>query len=152
MLKRQKGFSITTKSVKAKLLRSGFDMQPTKAAYNELVHFYFLLIVENPQGISIPTKEDGGWRYYELLTANHHFAKGFPSPMKRATIRQAIGAYQSWNSTYQKWLNRPKRMKHHKPPVHPRKFNFNPQYDSGMWKEDELRITNYELRVVFGRN
>ncbi|MGB7709596.1 MAG: hypothetical protein WBL95_08655 [Microcoleus sp.] len=137
MLKRQKGFSITTKSVKAKLLRSGFDMQPTKAAYNELVHFYFLLIVENPQGISIPTKEDGGWRYYELLTANHHFAKGFPSPMKRAAIRQAIGAYQSWNSTYQKWLNRPKRMKHHKPPVHPRKFNFNPQYDSGMWKEDD---------------
>jgi hypothetical protein len=138
MLKRQKGFSITTKSVKAKLLRSGFDMQPTKAAYNELVHFYFLVIRENPQGISIPTKEDGGWRYYELLTANHPFVKGFPSPMKRAAIRQAIGAYQSWNSTYQKWLNRPKRMKHHKPPVHPRTFNFNPQYDAGMWKEDEL--------------
>ncbi|MCC3456091.1 MAG: hypothetical protein JGK24_16150 [Microcoleus sp. PH2017_29_MFU_D_A] len=90
MLKPQKGFSIATKSVKAKLLRSGFDMQPTKAAYNEIVHFYFLLIAEAPQGIL--TKENGGWRYYELLTANHPFVKGFPSGMKRAAIRQAIGA------------------------------------------------------------
>ncbi len=137
MLKRQKGFSIATKSVKAKLLRSGFDMQPTLAAYNEIVHFYFLLIAEAPQGISIPLKENGNWRYYEILTANHSFVKGFPSPRSRAAIRQAIGAYQSWNSTYQKWLKRPKRIKHHKPPVHPRAFNFNPQYDSGMWKEDD---------------
>ena len=190
MLKCQTGFSITTKSVKAKLLRSGFDMQPTKAAYNELVHFYFLLIVEAPQGLSILTKEDGGWRYYELLTANQPRVKSFPSPMKRAAIRPAIGVYQTWSSTlryfgfaavgvceveaflnpttafthspsgrdqdkrsrwavrrfasvrHQKWLNRPKRMKHHKPPVHPKVFNFNPQYDEGMWKEDELGITN----------
>lgn len=137
MLKRQIGFSIATKSVKAKLLRSGFDMQPTKNAYNEIVHFYFLLIAEAPEGINIPTKENGGWRYYELLTANHPFVKGFPSGIKRAAIRQAIGAYKSWNSAYQKWLNRPKRIKHHKPPIHPRAFNFNPQYDAGMWKEDD---------------
>ena len=142
MLKRQTGFSITTKSVKAKLLRSSFDMQPTKAADNELVHFYFLLIAENPQGISIPTKEDGGWGDHELLTVNQPFVKGFPSGMKRAAIRQAIGVDQSCKSTYQKWLNPPKSMKHHKPPVHPRKFNFNPPYDEGMWKEDEFRIGN----------
>ncbi len=136
MLKRQKGFSITTKSVKAKLLRSGFDLSATKTAYNSVVHFYFLLVAEAPQGISIPTKDNGGWRYYELLTLEHEFIKGFPSPLKRAPIRQAIGAYSSWNSSYQKWLDRPRRMKHHKPPVQPRKFNFNPQYDSGMYKDD----------------
>ena len=95
MLKRQRGFSIATKSVKAKLIRAGFDLQPTKDAYNEVVHFYFLLIAENPQGISIPIKNNGGWRYYELLTLSHEFVAGFPSPLKRAAIRQAIGAYSS---------------------------------------------------------
>jgi len=137
MLKRQKGFSIATKSVKAKLIRAGFDLKETKVAYNEIVHFYFLLIAEDPQGINIPTKDNGGWRYYELLTMQHEFVAGFPSPLKRAAIRQAIGAYSSWNSSYQKWLDRPRRMKHHKPPVQPRAFNFNPQYDSGMYKDDD---------------
>ncbi|MCC3593659.1 hypothetical protein [Microcoleus sp. PH2017_28_MFU_U_A] len=83
-------------------------MQETKDAYNEVVHFYFLLIAENPQGVSIPVQSKGGWRFYELLTAGHQFISGFPSPLKRAAIRQAIGAYESWNSTYQKWLHRPK--------------------------------------------
>lgn len=137
MLKRQKGFSIATKSVKAKLIRDGFDMAETKAAYNEVVNFYFLVIDTDPAGLSIPTKENGGWRYYELQTQGNSFVDGFPSPLKRAAIRQAIGAWESWNTTYQKWLNRPKRCKSHKPPVHPRAFNFNPQYDSGMWKEDD---------------
>lgn len=137
MLKRCKGFSIATKSVKAKLIRSNFDLKETKTAYNEIVHFYFLLIAENPDGMNIPTKDNGGWRYYELLTLQHEFVAGFPSPLKRAAIRQAIGAYSSWNSSYQKWLGRPKRMKHHKPPIQPRVFNFNPQYDSGMYKDDD---------------
>ncbi|MCU0543737.1 MAG: hypothetical protein MUE44_16405 [Oscillatoriaceae cyanobacterium Prado104] len=137
MLKRQKGFSIVTKSVKAKLLRNGFDMTETKVAYNEVVHFYFLLVDSDPDGLSIPVKEDGGWRCYELKTQAHPFIEGFPSPLKRAAIRQAIGAWESWNTTYQKWVNRPKKMRHHRPPVQPRMFNFNPQYDSGMWKEDD---------------
>lgn len=147
MLKRQKGYSIATKSVKAKLIRSQFDMQETKDAYNEVVHFYFLLIAENPQGVSIPVQSKVGWRFYELLTASHQFISGFPSPLKRAAIRQAIGAYESWNSTYQKWLHRPKRRSHHKPPVHPRAFRFNPQYDSGMWKEDDGFSIVLKMRV-----
>ncbi|MEG3860046.1 hypothetical protein [Microcoleus sp. herbarium12] len=147
MLKRQKGYSIATKSVKAKLIRSKFDMQETKDAYNEVVHFYFLLITENPQGVTIPVQSNGGWRFYELLTAGHQFVSGFPSPLKRAAIRQAIGAYESWNSTYQKWLNRSKRRSHHKPPVHPRAFRFNPQYDSGMWKEDDGFSIVLKMRV-----
>lgn len=137
MLKRQKGYSLVTKSVKAKLLRAGFDWQETKLAYNEMVHFFLLLVEQDPSGIAIPIKDNGGWRYYELLTLEHPFVVGFPAPLKRAAIRQAIGAWQSWHSTYLKWVARPKRFKHHKPPVQPRTFNFNPQYDAGMWKTDD---------------
>jgi transposase len=137
MLKRRKGFSITTKSVKTKLERDLVNMQETKDAYNEIVHYYFLLIVEDPNGLAIPITDNGGWRYYEIKTAKDSFIDGFPSPLKRAAIRQAIGAYESWYSNYRRWLARPKKMKHHKPPVQPRNFNFNPQYDSGMWKEDD---------------
>lgn len=137
MLKRQKGFSIATKSAKAKLLREGFDWQETKSAYNEVVRFYFLVIDEDPTGLSIPTKDNGGWRYYELQTQDNPFIDGFPSPLKRAAIRQAIGAWESWHSNYQRWQNRAKKQRHHKPPVQPREFNFNPQYDAGMWKDDD---------------
>ncbi|MFB2881920.1 hypothetical protein [Floridanema aerugineum] len=137
VLKGKKGFSITTKSVKAKLERNLVNLQETKDAYNEVVHFYFLLIAEDPLGLTIPKTDNGGWRYYEIKTFDDEFIKGLPSPFKRAAIRQAIGAYESWHSNYQRWLKRPKKMKRHKPPVHPRKFNFNPQYDSGMWKEDD---------------
>jgi transposase len=137
VLKKQKGYSIVTKSVKGKLIRNGFDFCETKSAYNEMVHFYFLIIDEDPAGLSIPVKENGGWRYYELETQENLFVKGFPSPLKRAAIRQAIGAWESWHSNYKRWLARSKKQRHHKPPVQPRAFNFNPQYDSGMWKEDD---------------
>lgn len=137
MLKRRKGFSITTKSVKTKLERDLVNIQETKDAYNEIVHYYFLLIADDPSGLTIPITDNGGWRYYEIKTAKDGFIDGFPSPLKRAAIRQAIGAYESWHSNYRRWLARPKKMKHHKPPVQPRKFNFNPQYDCGMWKEDD---------------
>lgn len=147
MLKRQKGFSIATKSVKAKLLRDGFDWQETKSAYNEVVHFYFLLVDEDPAGLSIPVKENGGWRYYELATQGNPFIDGFPSPLKRAAIRQAIGAWESWHSNYERWQNRKKRHQHYKPPVQPRAFNFNPQYDAGMWKNDDGQAIVLKLLV-----
>lgn len=137
MLKRTKGFSITTKSVKTKLIRAGFDLQETKDAYNEIVHFYFLLIDSDPTGLSISTKDNGGWRHYELLTSDHAFIDGFPSPLKRAAIRQAIGAWQSWKSNFDRWANRKNNQKHHKPPAQPKSFNFNPQYDAGVWKNDD---------------
>lgn len=147
MLKRQKGFSIATKSAKAKLIRNGFDLQETKSAYNEVVHFYFLLVDEDPAGLSVPVKENGGWRYYELKTQQSDFISGFPSPLKRAAIRQAIGAWESWNSNYQRWHNRTQKHRHHKPPIQPRSFNFNPQYDSGMWKADDGQSSVLKLLV-----
>ena len=142
MLKRKKGFNIANKSLRCKLKRDGFDLLETKTAFNEAVFFFFLLIDEDPSGLNIPVKDNGGWRYYERLTigenALHPFlTNGFPSPLKRSAIRKAIGAYSSWRSSFQKWKNRPKRQKHHKPPMQPRTFNFSPSFDVGMRKKDD---------------
>ena len=142
MLKRKKGFNIANKSLRCKLKRDGFDLLETKTAFNEVVFFFFLLIDEDPSGLDIPVKDNGGWRYYERLTigenALHPFpTNGFPSPLKRSAIRKAIGAYSSWRSNFAKWKNRPKRQKHHKPPMQPRTFNFSPSFDVGMRKKDD---------------
>ncbi|MUG92897.1 hypothetical protein F7734_50990 [Scytonema sp. UIC 10036] len=142
MLKKKKGFRIATKSVKCKLERNGFDLNETKAAFNEVVHFYFALVNTHPSGVNIPVAEDGGWRYYEKLTIGSKTVypfpfNGFPVQFRRAAIRKAIGAWQSWNSNYQKWLNRPNQQKHHRPPLQPRSFNFSPSFDAGVWKEDD---------------
>lgn len=142
MLKRKKGFNIVNKSLRCKLHRDGFDLLETKTAFNEVVFFYFLLINECPEGLDIPVKDNGGWRYYERLTigdeALYPFPyEGFPSPLKRSAIRKAIGAYLSWHYNFQTWKNRPKRQKHHKPPMPPRTFNFSPSFDVGMRKKDD---------------
>ncbi len=142
MLKKKKGFSITTKSVKCKLDRNGFDLTETKTRFNEVVAFYFALVNTHPEGVDIPVAEDGGWRFYEKLTIGEEPQyplpfDGYPVQFRRSAIRKAIGAWESWNSNYQKWLNRPKRQEHHRPPVQPRRFNFSPSFDDGVWKEDD---------------
>lgn len=142
MLKKKKGFSIATKSVKCKLERNGFDLTETKTAFNEVVNFYFALVNTHLEGVDLPREEDGGWRYYEKLTIGDQAQyplpfKSFPAPFRRAAIRKAIGTWQSWNSNYQRWLNRSQKHKHHRPPVQPRNFNFSPSFDAGMWKKDD---------------
>lgn len=143
MLKRKKGFNIVTKSLRCKLLRDGFDLSETKTAFNEVVNFFFELIdMHRGHGLDIPLKDNGGWRYYELLVIGDNpeyefIYPGFPSPLKRAAIRKAIGAYIGWRTLYQKWQQRPKRQKHHRPPMKPRKFNFSPGFDVGMRKDDD---------------
>ena len=143
MLKRKKGFNIVTKSLRCKLLRDGFDLSETKIAFNIAVNFFFELIdMHRGHGLDIPIKDNGGWRYYELLVIGDNpeyefIYQGFPSPLRRAAIRKAIGAYRGWRTLYQKWLHRPKRQKHHRPPMKPRKFNFSPSFDVGMRKEDD---------------
>lgn len=139
-LKKRRGFSIESKSLRCKLLRNGIDLTETKTAFNEVVEFYYYLINTDPTGIDIPVIENGGWRFYELLTigedAQYPLPFDCPSAFRRSAIRKAIGAYQSWRSNYRRWVNRSKRHKHHRSPVPPRKFNFSPSFDSGMWKED----------------
>lgn len=142
MLKKKKGFNIVTKSLRCKLLRDGFDLSETKTSFNEAVNFFFELIDIHPEGLDIPVSNNGGWRYYELLVIGDNpeyefILKGFPSPLRRAAIRKAIGAYCSWRTNYEKWQQRPKRHSHHRPPMKPRKFNFSPSFDVGMRKEDD---------------
>ena len=150
-LKRKKGYNIATQSVENKLLANAKcfqDFFETKAYYNRIVEFFFMLINTEPSGLSIPVKDNGGYMYYEILVLGQPSKdiqakyplpeefKGCPQVLRRAAIRAAIGAWESWNTRYQKWLNRPKREKHHRPPVHPRKWNFSPSYCQGMWKLD----------------
>ena len=142
MLKNKKGFSIATKSVKCKLRRDGFDLTETKAKFNEVISFYFALVNTHPEGVNIPVKDNGGWRFYELLTIGKSPQYplpfiGFPALLIRSAIRKAIGAWTSWHSNYLQWLTRPEKHKHHRPPVQPRHFNFSPSYDVGVWKEDD---------------
>lgn len=142
MLKKKKGYNIVIKSVKCKLIRNGFDLTETKQAFNEVVAFYFALVNTDSGGVDIPVTDNGGWRYYELLTIGDQPQyplpfTGFPSPLRRAAIRRAIGAWKSWKSSYQRWSKRSKRHKHHRPPVQPRQFNFSPSFDTGVWKDDD---------------
>jgi hypothetical protein len=139
-LKKRKGFSIESKSLRCKLLRNGIDLTETKTAFNEIVEFYYYLINTDPTGIDIPVTENGGWRFYELLTigedAQYPLPFDCPVQFRRSAIRKAIGAYRSWRPNYERWLKRSKRHKHHRPPVPSRHFNFSPSFDAGIWKED----------------
>lgn len=144
-LKKNIGFNIASKSQENKLWSTAKcfkDFEETKTKFNEVIHFFFLLAATHPKGAELSSSKDQ-WRYYELLVKGEQASfplpdefKKFPAVMMRAAIRKAIGAYKSWKSSYDRWTNRPKRHKHHKPPVQPRGFNFRIQYDSGMWKDD----------------
>ena len=139
-IKKRKGFSIESKSLRCKLLRNGIDLTETKTAFNEIVEFYYYLVNTDPSGIDVPVTENGGWRFYELLTigkdAQYPLPIDCPSQFRRSAIRKAIGAYRSWRSNYERWIKRTLRHKYHRPPVPPRHFNFSVSFDAGIWKED----------------
>jgi len=149
-LKKRKGYAIESKSLRCKLLRGGVDLTETKTAFNEIVEFYYILVNTDASGLDIPVTEDGGWRYYELLTIgdNPQYPLPFnaPADFRRSAIRKAIGAYKSWHSNYLRWQKRSKRHKHHKPPVPPRKFNFSPSFDSSVWKDDTGETIMLKIR------
>ena len=84
-------------------------MEETKTAFNELVHFYFVVVATHPQGT---IKPDEYYRVYEALTIteNAQYPLPFDAPklFRRAFIKKAIGAYKSWYAHYQKWESRPR--------------------------------------------
>lgn len=150
-LKKKKGYGIAIRTIENRLYpqaRCFAGFEETKTYYNGVVEFFFMLINNDPSGLSIPLKQGGGYMYYEVLSSGkpsediearyplpNEFV-GCPQVLRRAAIRAAIGAYQSWETRYNKWQNRSKRHQHHRPPVQPRTFNFSPTYCKGMWKED----------------
>lgn len=144
---RKKGFNIVTKSSKYKLSREGFNFLETKELFNKVVEFYFIVINTSPEGFLDPNQrikqkngkpKDLRGHYEALTSSNTQYPFPFnnvPVVLRRAAFEKAVGAYSSWYTNYQKWLGRPYRHKHHKPPVQPRKFNFNPTFYSGMYKD-----------------
>lgn len=138
VLKRKKGYSIESKTVRFTLLRDGIDLDETKTAFNDLCTFYFAVVSTHPEGTD---KADDYYRVYEGLTvgekAQYPLPFDVPSVFRRAAIKKAIGAYKSWKAHYDKWEARSPRHKTHRPPVQPRSFNFNPVFYAGMWKDDD---------------
>ncbi|MEM7552518.1 MAG: hypothetical protein AAF378_00175 [Cyanobacteria bacterium P01_A01_bin.84] len=158
---KKKGFSIATQSAEQRLYPQAkcFDgFEEIKSYYNQIAEFYFMLINTDPSGLSA-TGNDSGWRYYEILTQGKKKSgieaqyplpqefDGCPRDFRRAAIRAAIGAYESWQTRYEKWKNRPKRHKHHRPPVQPRKFNFSPVYCGNMFWDDSGLDIMLKVRV-----
>lgn len=145
-LRKKKGFAIESKTLRCKLQRAGIDLSETKAAFNQAVEFYFLVVNTHPEGIDCETP----WRFYEKLTLNetseYHFPFDCPSDIRRAAIRKAIGAYSSWRCNYARWKKRPKKHRHHRPPVQPRTFNFNPIFNSDVCKEDDQKTIILKIR------
>lgn len=145
-LKAKKGYGIARKSISNRLwtmVKSFSSFDETRVYFNEVIHYFFMLINTDLSGLDVPISKNGGWRYYEQLVKGDKTQfelpdkfKGCPAVLMRAAIRKAIGAYKSWKSNYHRWLNRPLRYQHHRPPLHPRSFNFCLQYDQGMWKQD----------------
>ena len=105
-----------------------------------------MVVNTHPEGMNSETP----WRFFELLTLNesseYPFPFDCPSDFRRAAIRKAIGAYSSWRSNYQRWQKRSKRHKHHRPPVQPRAFNFNPTFNSDIYKEDDDQTILLKIR------
>lgn len=148
-LKKRKGFSIETKTLRFKLLRNGIDLQETKDAFNELVEFFFIIINTHPEGLDV--KDDEPWHFYESLTIGSPTQYVSPLPdapadFRRAAIRLAMGAYSSWRSNFERWKERPKRHRHHRPPVQPRCFNFNPTFNSSIHKDDDGKSIMLKIR------
>ncbi|MBR8834280.1 MAG: transposase [Stigonema ocellatum SAG 48.90 = DSM 106950] len=136
-LKRKKGYSIASKTARFTMLRDGIDLDETKAAFNDLVSFYFAVVCTHPEGTC---KTDEYYKVYEGLTVgeNAQYPISFDAPQlfRRAAIKKAIGAYKSWKTNFDKWESRSPKHRKHRPPVQPRSFNFNPVFYAGMWKKD----------------
>ena len=145
-LKKKKGFAIETKTLRCKLIRAGIDLEETKAAFNQVVGFYFMVVGTHPEGLEDKTP----WHFYEKLTLNdsseYPFPFDCPRDFRRAAIRKAIGAYSSWRSNYQRWQKRPKRHASHRPPIQPRAFNFNPTFSSCLYKNDDGQTILLKIR------
>jgi hypothetical protein len=82
-LRKKKGFSIATKSMRTKLHRDGVSFSSTKARFNELVEFYFAIVDAHPNVVDIPAKDNGGWRGYELMTIGDDPCYPMPIHLKK---------------------------------------------------------------------
>lgn len=149
----------------SKTIRQRIEVRPhfskwyeaTRKLYNEVVSFYFAVYQSHPVLLTLGAKD--ALTEAERLT---HFTKQNPNPIlpladaivadipamfRRAAINQARGAFQSFNANLERWRNEKTAFEakmaakgkdatfDKRPPVPPRRFNFNPSLYSGMSKD-----------------
>ncbi len=150
-LKKQKGKRIERKTLKAKLIRDGIDLNETVQVYRDSVAFYIQVINQHPKYVDLGQAQMR--QAYEELTlgesAKYPFLfQDMPRDLRWDVISTACGHYKSWRSNYKNWevseakrlarsLKKNKKHKPHKPPLLPTEVFDNPTYYKySMFKDD----------------
>jgi len=154
----------TTKAVKLKLYRrpeTDRYFLVTKELFNQVVSFYFEVIQAHEKILEYPNKQ--ALTILEKLT---HRTRQNPEPkipleqvsgyipamFRRAAINTTLGAARSFYSRLEKWRKEKatfeaKGKKYtHRPPVPPRKFNFNLVFYAGQyrWVQNGIMLRLYD--------
>jgi IS605 OrfB family transposase len=137
-----------TKTLQYRLETNHLDwFQATKELYSEVTGFYLCLLLEKPELLNLSQKDV----LTELerltvvsknrLTVEYLLPWDLPMVLRRACINQAIGAAKSFKTNLRKWeARKAKKLEKGKPfterpPVPPRRFNWNPTFYSGLQKQ-----------------
>jgi len=137
-----------TKTIRYRLETKHLDwFQATKELYTEVTGFYLFLCLEKSELLNLAQKE--ALTELERLTVASKVRPSVeyllpwevPRDLRRACINQAIGAAKSFITNLQKWeARKAKKIEKGKPfterpPVPPRRFNWNPTFYSGLQKQ-----------------
>jgi IS605 OrfB family transposase len=153
-LKRKKGFWQVSKTQKCSLeVKKPESLEATKQLFNKVVEFYVLLYSTHPELADVASEDI--YIAAEGMTVATKNRPVVPSPLpydcpvvfRRAAIKKALGAFKSWRSNRERWERNCKKLKEReartgkkvvcpRPPLLPRKYNFNPTFYDGMYKED----------------
>ncbi|MEC4819703.1 MAG: hypothetical protein SAK29_41500 [Scytonema sp. PMC 1069.18] len=150
-LKKQKGKRIETKTLRAKLIRDGIDLNETVQVYRDGVAFYIQVINQHPEYVDLAQAQMR--QAYEKLTLGENAKYPFlhqdmPRDLRWDVISTACGHYKSWRSNYKNWevseakrlarsLKKNKKHKPHKPPLLPTAvFDSPTYYKYSMFKDD----------------
>lgn len=150
-LKKQKGKRIETKTLRAKLIRDGIDLNETLQVYRESVAFYIQVINQHPEFVDLNQAQMR--QAYEELTLGENAKYPFlypdmPRDLRWDVISTACGHYKSWRSNYKNWetseakrlarsAKKNKEHRPHKPPTLPTEvFDSPTYYKYSMFKDD----------------
>jgi len=153
-----------TKTVKLKLYRrpeTDSFFLTTKELFNRVVSFYFEVIQAHEEILEYPNKQ--ALTILEKLT---HRTRQNPEPIipleqvsgyipamfRRAAINAALGAARSFYSRLEKWRKEKAKFEAkgkkytHRPPVPPRRFNFNLVFYAGQyrWVQNGIMLRLYD--------
>jgi hypothetical protein len=153
-----------TKTIKVRLYRrpeTDRFFSTTKELFNRAVAFYYEVIQTHEKVLEYSNKQ--ALTILEKLT---HRTKQNPDPIipldqvsgyipamfRRAAINTALGTARSFYTRLEKWRKEKAKFEAkgkkytHRPPVPPRKFNFNPVFYDGQyrWVENGIMLRLYD--------